>query len=71
MNHGDDRHGRSDWNNNLDYDYSRRVTLGSASTEDLRAALDERRGSRTISLYDLSSDGSAQQHLRDYNSDSD
>ena len=46
MNHGDDRQGRSGWNNNRAYDNSRRVTLASASKEDLRSALDERRGSR-------------------------
>jgi hypothetical protein len=67
---GDDRQERASWSDNRDYDYGRLVAL-SASTEDLRAALDERRVSRNTNLYDSSSDGSAQKYQSDYDSDSD
>ena len=60
INYGDDRQGRSGWDNNRDYDYSRRVTLASASTEGLRAALDKRKESRKTNLCDSSSGGRAQ-----------
>uniref|UniRef100_M4BYF7 Uncharacterized protein n=1 Tax=Hyaloperonospora arabidopsidis (strain Emoy2) TaxID=559515 RepID=M4BYF7_HYAAE len=58
-NRSDDHQRRSGWNDNRDYDYSRRVTLVTAWAEDLRAALDERRTHRNTNLYDSASDFSS------------
>ena len=52
VNPGDDRQRRPGWNENRDYNYSRRVTLAIASAEDLRASLDESRTHRDAKLYD-------------------
>ena len=55
--------------NNRDYDYSLLFTLATASTEDLRAALDEHRAHRDTNLYDSAGGESSRDQKSDFIAD--